>query len=158
VKELNAAKSKFPFKNAQEIDTQVKTLERQVESGSLKLVEERKALNEINSLKKMRKTVDAFSTQQDAIEADRKAMDEIRAKLDSPEAKAANDKFNALKEQLDALNAKFDDAQKGRNKLYEERDGLKKQMDEQYSKRRELQTNYKAANDAYCPSFPSVSF
>lgn len=49
LKTLNEAKSKFPYKSAAEVDAQIKSLDKQVESGQLKLVEERKILNEIST-------------------------------------------------------------------------------------------------------------
>lgn len=149
IKDLNSARAKFPYKSGAEVDTKIASLEKQVESGSLKLVDERKALNEISTLRKSRKTVDSFATQQTAIEADRKAIDEAKAKLDDPEARAASDKFNDLKSQLDKLTGQADEAYKSRNKLFEQRDANKKRLDELYGKRRELKDAFRAANDAY---------
>ena len=48
MKTLNDAKGKFPYKSAQDVDNQIKALDKQVESGTLKLVEERKILQEIS--------------------------------------------------------------------------------------------------------------
>lgn len=49
IKELNTARSKFPYKTGSEVDAKISSLEKQVESGKLSLVEERKTLNEISS-------------------------------------------------------------------------------------------------------------
>lgn len=48
-------------------------------------------------------------------------MDEIRAGLDDPEAKAISDKFNAARAELDQINKAHDEASKGRDGLFEER-------------------------------------
>lgn len=47
IKEQNIAKGKFPYKTVGELDDAVKRLEAGVESGKLKLVDERKSLAEI---------------------------------------------------------------------------------------------------------------
>lgn len=49
IKDLNASRAKFPFKSGAEVDAKIASLEKQVESGSLKLVDERKTLNEIST-------------------------------------------------------------------------------------------------------------
>lgn len=47
IKEQNAARGKTPYKTVEELDDAVKRLEAGVESGKLKLVDERKSLAEI---------------------------------------------------------------------------------------------------------------
>lgn len=47
IKEQNTAKGKIPYKTVEELDDAVKRLEAGVESGKLKLVDERKSLAEI---------------------------------------------------------------------------------------------------------------
>lgn len=47
IKEQNAAKGKIPYKTVEELDDAVKRLEAGVESGRMKLVDERKSLAEI---------------------------------------------------------------------------------------------------------------
>lgn len=98
-----------------------RNLDRQVESGMMKLVEEKKALNEISTLKKSRKAFDTFTAQQAAIDADKAKIDAIRAGMDNPEAKAISDKFNALRSELDTINKAHDQSSKGRDALYEEK-------------------------------------
>jgi hypothetical protein len=87
----------------------------------MKLVEEKKALNEISVLKKSRKNLESFSGQQASIDADKATIEEIRANMDSPEAKAINDKFSAAKAELDTIKAASDESNKGRDSLFEER-------------------------------------
>lgn len=87
----------------------------------MKLVEEKKALNEISTLKKTRKNVESFGAQQTAIDSEKAKIDEIRAGLDDPEAKSISDKFNAARSELDTINKAHDEASKGRDALFEER-------------------------------------
>lgn len=150
---MNAAKAKVPYKTTQEVDHQIKcvqsractiqaseltpaafpprtrSLDRQVESGSMKLVDEKKALAEISSLRKQRKTVESFSAQQAAIDADKAKIDEIRQELDDPEQKAASKKFDDLKKELDEVNKRMEDVSKSRDGLYDERNARESQVE-----------------------------
>ncbi|SCZ88835.1 BZ3501_MvSof-1269-A2-R1_Chr10-2g02685 [Microbotryum saponariae] len=149
IKELQAAKSKAPFKSVTDVDAQIKSLERQVESGTMKLVDEKKALQEISNLRKARKNVESFSAQQAAIDEERKKIDEIRATMDSPENKANQDKLNEVRAELDEINKQHDEVSKGRDALFEERNAISKQLDEVYGKKKASAFAYKEANDKY---------
>ena len=81
-------------------------LEKQVESGSLKLVEEKRALQEISQWKRSRRIVEGFQVEQEGIDAERAKADELRKQLDDPVAKAASDRYDAIKKELDELAAK----------------------------------------------------
>ncbi|GAA5873765.1 hypothetical protein JCM3774_000164 [Rhodotorula dairenensis] len=149
VKDLNAAKAKVPYKTAQDVDNQIKSLERQVESGSMKLVDEKKALAEISTLRKHRKTVESFSTQQAAIDADKAKIDQVRKELDDPEQKAASKKFDELRKELDEVNKRMEEVSKSRDSLYDERNALSKQLDELWQKKKASATAFREANNAY---------
>ena len=121
IKALQQAKSKAPFKSVSELDAQVAQIEAQIESGSMKIVEERKALNDISTLKRARKSVEQFGEQQKEIDELRAQVADLRLSLDDPEMAAAN-------------------------KRYEE---IKAEMDELYQARRDRLTAYHAENDKY---------
>lgn len=87
----------------------------------MKLVDEKKALSEISSLRKSRKMVEGFSTLQTSIDNDKKKIDEVRALLDDPEQKKLDEQFKGLKKELDEVNKKMDEQSKGRDALFEER-------------------------------------
>lgn len=98
-----------------------RNLEKNVDSGRLTLVDEKRALAEISTLKKTRKTVESFAAQQATIDAEKAKIDEVRTALDDPEAKSISDKFNAARAELDKINKEHDEASKGRDALFEER-------------------------------------
>ncbi|GAA5912237.1 hypothetical protein JCM6882_005204 [Rhodosporidiobolus microsporus] len=149
IKDLQAAKTKAPFKTVQEVENQIKALERQVESGQMKLVEEKKALAEISSLRKSRKLVESFAAQQDAIDADKAKVDEVRKELDDPEHKALNDKFDALRKELDEINKKMDETSKVRDGLFEERNAVSKQLDDLFTQKKASAAAFREANNKY---------
>jgi len=149
VKDLQAAKSKIPFKSVAELDAHIKNLEKQVDSGSLKLADEKRALAEITSCKRNRRTLDAFQSDQDSIDADRAAVDELRKQLSDPEAIATSERYNKIREQLDELKKEEDALYSNRSKLFEERDALQAQANVLYNERRESTQNFREANDRY---------
>ena len=168
VKTLNSKKSKAPYKSSQEIDNQItyvrvvkysvrspytrlsfSKLTKQVETGSMKLVDEKKALNEISSLRRVRKTVEDFQAEQDSIDADRKELDELRKQLDDPEVKAASERFDKIKAELDELKKESDVAYGSRNQLYDERKQCQERLDELWSRKKEAQAVYRQESDMY---------
>lgn len=124
-------------------------MDKQVESGSLKLVEEKRALQEISQWKRSRRIVEGFQTEQEAIDVDRAKADEIRKELDDPEAKAAAERYEAIKAELEELKKEGDEAYASRSKLLDERTALQGQLDELYDRKRESAGRYKEANDKF---------
>ncbi|BGP18049.1 hypothetical protein JCM10213_008415 [Rhodosporidiobolus nylandii] len=149
IKDLQAAKAKAPFKTVQEVENQIKNLDRQVESGQLRLVDEKKALAEISQLKKSRKLVESFAAQQDAIDADKAKIDEVRKELDDPEHKAITSKLDALRKEMDEINRKMDEGSKVRDGLFEERNEVNKQLDDLFGRKKASVAAYREANDKY---------
>ncbi|GAA5838678.1 hypothetical protein JCM9279_003825 [Rhodotorula babjevae] len=149
IKDLQAAKAKAPYKTVQEVENQIKSLERQVESGTMKLVDEKKALNEISALRKSRKLVESFATQQQAIDADKAKVDEVRKELDDPEQKAASSKFDELRKELDEINRRMDEVSKGRDGLFEERNAVSKQLDDLFGRKKASAAAFREANNKY---------
>lgn len=124
-------------------------MEKQIESGNLKLGDEKRAIQEISNLKRSRKTVEGFQAEQEAVDADRARADELRKQLDDPEAKAISDRFDALKTELDDLKKQGDELYAGRNKLYDERNALSAELDTLYARKRESALKYREAGDKY---------
>ncbi|ORY83535.1 hypothetical protein BCR35DRAFT_265213 [Leucosporidium creatinivorum] len=149
IKDLQAAKAKAPFKTVADVDNQIKALEKSVDSGRLTIVDEKRALAEMSSLKKTRKTVESFAAQQAAIDAEKAKIDEVRAALDDPEAKSISDKFNAARAELDKINKEHDEASKGRDALFEERNAISKELDAVFSKKKQSVIDFRAANDKF---------
>ncbi|KAH9853443.1 hypothetical protein C2E23DRAFT_884625 [Lenzites betulinus] len=149
VKDLNAAKAKIPYKTVAEVDDRIKQLDKQIESGSLKLVEEKRALQEISQWKRSRRIVEGFQTEQEAIEADRAKADELRKQLDDPEAKAISERYDTIRAELDELKKESDDAYASRSKLLDERTALQNQLDELYNRKRDSAARFKEANDRF---------
>ncbi|KIM46179.1 hypothetical protein M413DRAFT_306128 [Hebeloma cylindrosporum] len=149
IKDLQGAKSKIPFKNVGEVDAHIKNLEKQVESGNMKLADEKRALQEISSTKKSRRAVEGFQADQESIEADRQKIEELRKELDDPVSKAVSERYDAIKAELDELKKESDEAYAGRSKLFEERDRIQSQLKVLFDEKRESGQRYRDANDRY---------
>ncbi|KAI1786522.1 hypothetical protein LXA43DRAFT_54064 [Ganoderma leucocontextum] len=149
IKDLNAQKAKIPYKTVSEVDDRIRQLDKQVESGNLKLVDEKRALQEISQAKRSRRIVEGFQADQDTIEADRAKADEIRKQLDDPEAKAASERYDAIKAELDELKKEGDEAHTSRSKLLDERTAIQGQLDELWTRKRESLSRFKEANDRF---------
>ncbi|KAJ7890794.1 hypothetical protein B0H13DRAFT_1514296, partial [Mycena leptocephala] len=149
VKDLQAAKSKSPFKTVAEVDAHIKQLERQVESGSMKLVDEKRALQEISAQKRNRRAVESFQADQDAIDRDRSTLDELRKQYDDPVAKAASERYTAIKAELDEMKKDGDEAHANRSVLFKERDTLQAEMNTLWNEKREASQKFRESNDRY---------
>lgn len=126
-----------------------RNLDKQVESGSMKLADEKRALQEISQAKRTRKAVEGFQAAQDSIDADRSAADELRQQLDDPESKAISDRYDKIKAELDELKKESDEVYAGRTKLFEERDDLQAQINALYNEKRASAQQFREANDRY---------
>ncbi|KNZ58767.1 hypothetical protein VP01_1866g6 [Puccinia sorghi] len=149
IKELNANRAKLPYKSSAEVDAKIRQLESQIESGTMKIVEEKKALMEIQNLRKTRKLVDAFEPQQEIIEAEKQKVEKLRKQLDDPQSKSGGDRWSEIKRELDEINAKLDESSKSRDKLFEERNKLQDALTEVFNKKKESATRRKEAKEKY---------
>ncbi|RKP26121.1 hypothetical protein SYNPS1DRAFT_14651, partial [Syncephalis pseudoplumigaleata] len=149
VAELRAAKDKAAYKTVGEIDGEISKLESAIQSGRLKLVEEKRAINDITALRKSRRVVETFEEQQRVIDEEKKRLDEIRKQLDAFNNKALSDRYQEIQTELDKINKASDADRDQRRSLFGQRDDIQKEMDELYNSRRALNTSYREANDLY---------
>lgn len=115
----------------------------------MKIVDEKRALSEITSLRKSRRTVEGFEAQQKAIDEDRKKAEELRKTLDSPEGRKLSERYDAIKKELDEIQAEFEKSAGSRSKLQEKRNQLSTRLDDLYGERRERSQAYRDAHDAW---------
>lgn len=94
----------------------------------MKLVDEKKALQEVSNLKRTRKQLESSGSVDDAISADKAKIDELRKQLDDPESRKVSDRFDELKRELDGLREEGNKAYEERGKLFDERNALSAQM------------------------------
>ncbi|CAO1637089.1 unnamed protein product [Jaminaea pallidilutea] len=149
VRDLQQTRSKAPYKTTADVDAAIQRLQAQVESGSLKIVDEKRALSEVTSLRKSRRTIEGFESQQSVIDQERAKADELRKELDNPEGKKLSQRYDAIKKELDEIQAEFEKTAGSRNKLVEKRTQLSAQLDDLYGERRQRNLAYRDAHDAW---------
>jgi hypothetical protein len=131
------------------IDNRLRNLEKQVESGTLKLAEEKRALQEMSTAKRSRRLLEGFQAEYDAVDKDKATIDQLRKQLDDPQSKAVSDRYDAIKAELDELKKESDEASAGRTKLFEERDNIQRELDTLFAEKRDSAQRYRDANDQY---------
>jgi hypothetical protein len=115
----------------------------------MKVVDEKRALQEISQARRTRRIVEKFQADQESIEADRQEVDRLKKLLDDPESKEISERFDTIKTELDELKKESDEAYAGRTKLFEERDGVQAQLNALFNEKREASYRFREANDRY---------
>lgn len=149
INEQKAARSRVPFKNVEEVDREITRLDKLVESSTLKLVDERKSLEEITKLRKLKKGFSGFEEAQKGIDDTKAKIKELRDSLDDPEAKALSDKYNKIQDELNVIKAEQDEIYQNKSALREERDRLHKEQQAKYTAMKSIQDNYYQQKKAF---------
>ncbi|KAK0742222.1 hypothetical protein B0T21DRAFT_126049 [Apiosordaria backusii] len=108
----------------------------------MKLVDEKKALNEISNLRKQKKLFAGFEQQQKLIDENKAKIKEIKDSLDTPEAKKLSEEYNTLQAELDVIKAEQNTARENIGKLRDERTKLKAEKDEKWNALKALRDDY----------------
>jgi uncharacterized coiled-coil DUF342 family protein len=140
--ELKTAKGRVNFRTVEDVDQEIARLQKQVDTGTMKLVDEKKALSEISSLNKARKNFSAFDAQQKAIDDVKAQIAEQKKQLDDPEQKALSEKYTELQTELDNLKAEQDDAFKSMKALREQTDKARAEQQDKYMAMKQVKDTY----------------
>lgn len=140
--ELKVSKGKVNFKTIEDVDREISRLQKQVDTGTMKLVDEKKALTEITNLNKARKNFSAFDTQQKAIDDVKAQIAEQKKLLDDPEQKALSEKYTKLQTELDGLKAEQDEAFKNMKALRDQTDKARAEQQQKYIAMKEIKDTY----------------
>ncbi|KAI9786548.1 MAG: hypothetical protein M1816_007872 [Peltula sp. TS41687] len=147
--EQKAARARIPFKNVEEIDRQIQQLEKQVDTGTMKLVDEKKALQEVSNLRKQRKGFAQLDEAQKGIDDIKAQLTELRKGLDDPEAKALSERYTGIAKELDDIRAAQDEAYKSINSLRDERSKLHTEQQQKFAAIRAIKDQYYGQKKAY---------
>jgi len=128
-------------------------LEGQLETGTLKLIEEKKAIAEISNLKKSRKIFESFDARQAEIDQDREAIEEIRKQLDANQPdKTLNSSWDDIKSELDIIEKNKSNEIAKVKSLHEERINLQKEIDDLYQARKQKIEVFRQNKEEYFAS------
>ncbi|QPG77182.1 hypothetical protein FOA43_004588 [Brettanomyces nanus] len=134
--------SKHSFKTAGEIDKRVKSLEDLIDTGSLKIVDERRYIKEISSLRRLRKDYASIEEEQKLIDSDKEKIKELKKSIGEASNKEAQAAFEKVTKQLDELSLQTKDIQKKRDDLFSLRRELYKNKDTLYDEMRAIRQDY----------------
>ena len=149
INELKNSKGKIQFKTVEDVDREIAHLQKQVDTGTMKLVDEKKALSEITSLHKARKNFSGFDAQQKGIDDLKAQIAEQKKQLDDPEQKAISQKYTELQTELDGLKAEQDDAFKNMKSLRDETDKARAVQQEKYQALKDYKDDYYSRKRAF---------
>ncbi|KAF9332611.1 hypothetical protein BG006_004534 [Podila minutissima] len=145
IADLKVLQDKLTFKTTEAVEAQIRKLEKQVEKGSLKLVEEKKILSEISTLKKSKKSVEVAQAQQAAIDADKVEIAALKDTIDDAPARELSIEYNKVQAALDDIGKVKDQAWKRRNELFDERTRLQRELDAEFQRKKTVNDEYFAA-------------
>ncbi|KAE8354969.1 hypothetical protein BDV28DRAFT_129878 [Aspergillus coremiiformis] len=149
IAEQNNSKTRLSFKSVEEIDREIARLEKQVDSGTMRLVDEKKALSDVSNLRKQRKSFAGLDEAQKVINDLKAQIAALKKTLDNPEAKALSDKYSEIQKELDGIKAEQDSAFKNLNALRDERTKLHGEQQQKWTAIREIKDSYYKARKAY---------
>ncbi|KAF4625482.1 hypothetical protein G7Y89_g12685 [Cudoniella acicularis] len=137
-----AARGKVSYKSVEDLDREIARLDKQVDSGMMKLVDEKKAIAEISSLRKQRKNFAGFEESQKAIDQKKAELKKLRDSLEDPESKALSEKYNTIQAELDTIKGEQDAAYQNIQSLYDERTKLHAAQQESWAALKKLKDDH----------------
>lgn len=148
IAEQKAARGKIPYKSVDEIDREIDRIQKQVDTGTMKLVDEKKALADIPQLYRQKKNFAGFDQAQKGIDEVKAQIAELRKSMDDPESKALSDRYTEIASELDKIKAEQDDTFKNLNALRDERTKAHEDQQKKYSTFKEIKDRYYQARRA----------
>lgn len=149
VAEQKASRDKLGFKSVEDIDREIQRLEQQVDTGTMRLVDEKKTLAEVSSLRKQRKGFSGFDESRKNIDGLKTQLSDLKKGLDNPEAKALSEKYTTIQKELDGIKAEQDGVFKNIKSLRDERSAAQAEQQKAWTALRELKDNYFGSKRAY---------
>ncbi|KAK3669631.1 multicopy suppressor of BFA (Brefeldin A) [Recurvomyces mirabilis] len=142
INEQKVARSRTPFKSVDEVQQQIDRLQKQVDTGTMKIVDEKKALAEISQLNRQKKGFAGFEDAQKGIDDVKAQIAELRKTMDDPESRAMSDRYTAITTELDQIKAEQDDAFKSLNSMRDERTKAHDEQQKKYTTVKEIKDRY----------------
>ncbi|KAF2157828.1 hypothetical protein K461DRAFT_274057 [Myriangium duriaei CBS 260.36] len=149
ITEQKTAKGRVPFKSADEVQQQIDRLQKQVDTGMMKLVDEKKALTEITNLNKQKKSFGGIDDIQKRIDKVKAQIAEEKKALDDPESRALSDRYTEISAELDKIKSDQDDVYKNLNSLRDERTKLHEEQQGKYQAVKDIKDKYYQAKRAF---------
>ena len=148
IQEQKNARGKIQYKSADDVQREIDRLQKQVDTGSMKIVDEKKALADISQLNRQKKSFAGFDEAQKGIDDVKAQIAELKKSMDDPEAKALSDRYTQITTELDKIKGEQDEAFKSLNSLRDERTKAHEQQQKAYTNVKEIKDRYFQARRA----------
>lgn len=142
IQEQKNAKGRVQYKSAEDVQREIDRLQKQVDAGTMKIVDEKKALADISQLNRQKKSFAGFDEAQKGIDDVKNQIAELKKSMDDPEARALSDRYTQIQTELDKIKAEQDEAFKGLNALRDERTKAHEQQQKAYTNVKEIKDRY----------------
>lgn len=149
IEQQKESKKKVPFKNVEELDAQIKTLQSRVDTGTMKLVDEKKALAEISSLNRIRKNFSSFAEADKAIADLKTQVADMKKSREDPEVKALSDRYTAIQKELDTIKAEQDELFKNKKSLFDDMGKARDEHQKKWVALKQIKDSYYQASRAF---------
>ncbi|EMC95741.1 hypothetical protein BAUCODRAFT_40947, partial [Baudoinia panamericana UAMH 10762] len=142
INEQKAARSKTQFKSVDEVQKEIDRLQKDVDAGTMRIVDEKKALADITQLNRQKKGFAGFEDQQKGIDDVKAQIAELKKQMDDPESKALSDRYTEIQGELDQIKAEQDEAFKNLNALRDERTKAHEDQQKKYAAVKEIKDRF----------------
>ena len=142
IAEQKTARSRVQYKSVDDINREIDRLQKQVDAGTMKIVDEKKSLADISQLNRQKKGFAAFDEAQKGIDDVKSQIAELKKSMDDPESKALSDRYTQITAELDQIKAEQDDVYKNLNTLRDERTKAHEDQQQKYGTVKEIKDKY----------------
>ena len=148
IAEQKAQRSKIPFKSVEEINKHIDELRKAVDEGKLKVVDERKSLDQISQLNRQKNVFGEFEKTQEGIDQIKAQIAELKKTMDDPAARALSDRYTEITTELDKIKAEQDEVYKNLNALRDERTAAHEDQQKKYTAVKEIKDKFYSSRRA----------
>lgn len=147
--EQKTAKAQIPFKSADDIEKEIQRLDKSVESGKLKMVEERKAVADISALRRQKKAFGTIDEREQEISTLKASIADIKKQSDKSEYRQHQQEFDRVKKELDEFYISKKDASKDHDAAFESLKQARTEQEKAWTELKQYKDAHYAAKRQY---------
>jgi chromosome segregation ATPase len=149
IAEHKDSKARSGFRSADEIEAKITQLEKQIESATLRVADEKKNLAEISQLRKQKKQFANLDELQQKVDVKKAENAELKKTFDNAESRQLSQKYEDNQKELDEIKATREGTNKNMDALKADRERLYTEQQTTYANIRKVKDDYYASKKAY---------
>ncbi|SCV03803.1 LAME_0H13344g1_1 [Lachancea meyersii CBS 8951] len=134
--------SKTQYQSSEDIAARKRTIDAEISSGELSLVEEKLMVKELQSLNKLQRDLQAIEPVRKSMDQDRALIATLKQELNELNPKEVSNKFEATQQRLNEIQSKNQTVYDKRQVLFTKRSALYKKRDEVYSQITQIRSDF----------------